>query len=70
MPSCTSISCPNCGSDIRVETRMLLLGQSFTCSAPSCRARVNLKNTEHGDIESRLRESARLGSDVIAPIRK
>lgn len=65
----SQVACPACGTRVEVDTKMLLLGQSFECSVQACKTRINLHHTEHGEIERALKDNAKFGSDVIAPMR-
>ena len=47
----STISCPDCGSDIHLDSHLLLCGSSFKCTNASCHVSISLDNRSMEDVK-------------------
>jgi len=62
--SASEIPCPNCGTMIPLEMRLLAEGASFTCPNPECATEVALSRPSVGITAETMKKFEQLKADL------
>ncbi|MGV6811319.1 MAG: hypothetical protein ACWA47_03665 [Brevirhabdus sp.] len=61
----SEIPCPDCGTMIPIDTRLLIEGMQFQCPNPKCRAEIALSQPSAGITEETMKKFEQLKADLM-----
>ena len=59
------IPCPDCGSNIHIDSQLLLAGQSFSCVNPSCTASIAIQPSQIATVSEAVDKFEKLKKDSL-----
>ena len=59
------VPCPDCGSDIHIDSNLLLSGSSFKCSNQHCGVAISLDESSLGEVKDAFEKFEELKEESI-----